>query len=34
MIVNLDKFQATILVKRKSDHINESITVDNQYYHL
>ena len=30
MIVNPAKFQANILVKRKSDRTNERITVDNQ----
>ena len=30
MVVNPDKFQAIILDKQKSYHINERITVDNQ----
>ena len=30
MVVNSDKFQAVILVKRKSDHTNERMTVYNQ----
>ena len=29
MVVNPDKFQAIILVKRKSHHTNERIVVDN-----
>ena len=30
MIVNPDKFQAILLDKRKSDHTNQRIAVDNQ----
>ena len=30
MIVNPDKFQAILLDKRKSDHTNQRIVVDNQ----
>ena len=30
MVVNPDKFQAIILDKRKRDHTDERITVDNQ----
>ena len=30
MIVNPDEFQAILLNKRKSDHTNERIVVDNQ----
>ena len=30
MVVNSDKFQAIILDKRKSDHTNGRMTVDNQ----
>ena len=30
MVVSTDKFQATVLVKLKSDHSDERITVDNQ----
>ena len=30
MVVNPDKFQATILHKRKRDYTDERITVDNQ----
>ena len=30
MIVNPDKFQAILLDKRKSDHANQRIAVDNQ----
>ena len=30
MVLSLDKFQAIILDKRKRDHTNEPITVDNQ----
>ena len=30
MVVNQDKFQAIALVKRKRDHIDERITVDNR----
>ena len=31
MIVNPDKFQSILLEKRKSDHTNQRIVVDNQY---
>ena len=37
MILNPDKFQGILLDKRKSDHTNQSIVVDNQnikLYHL
>ena len=30
MVVNPDKFQSIILGKRKRDHTDERITVDNQ----
>ena len=30
MVVNQDKFQAIALDKRKRDHIDERITVDNR----